>query len=110
MSKATKEYKKIIAALDNLKDHCKSMARDKDSDEIWQQDVQALQEAMDIISDYEKAVADSSRMTQHYEMMVKPARRSGVWCCPNCGKRVTYKHSFCHWCGKRVGWDGISKQ
>lgn len=34
-----------------------------------------------------------------------PEQRSGVYCCPACGKRIQYHHSYCHKCGKRVGWD-----
>lgn len=109
MSKATKEYIKIIDALDNLKDHCRSMARDKDNDEIWQQDVCALNEAMDIISDYEKVVADFNRMIKHYETMDKPIKQGGVWVCPTCGRRIQYNHSYCHYCGKRVGWREINR-
>ena len=51
-----------------------------------------------------------NRMIQHYETMAKPVHRSGVWCCPSCGKRIQYNHSFCHYCGKRIGWVGINKQ
>lgn len=45
----TKDYKKIIAQLDNLQEHTRSM--EHDGEEIWKQDSEALQEAMDIISD-----------------------------------------------------------
>jgi hypothetical protein len=105
VSKTTKEYKKIIDALGNLQEHCSSMARDKDNDEIWQQDVQALQEAMDIISDYEKVIEGINRLIQHYETKANPISRSGVWVCPECGRRVQYNHSYCHYCGKRMCWE-----
>lgn len=61
----TKDYKKIIAQLDNLQEHTRSMERD--GEEIWKQDSEALQEAMDIISDYEKVVASLNRMIEQYE-------------------------------------------
>lgn len=25
------------------------------------------------------------------------------WHCPECNHRVAPKHSFCHWCGKKLG-------
>lgn len=98
------DYKDIIASLDGLKDHCDDMARGEDT-EIWKQDVEALQEAMDIISDYEKVAVDAARMSQHYETVAKPIQKSGVWVCPACGKKIPYHHSYCHWCGKKVGWN-----
>lgn len=84
------DYKDIIESLDGLKDHC----------EIGP----AVREAMDIISDYEKVAVDAARMSQHYETVAKPIMKSGVWVCPACGKKIPYHHSFCHWCGKKIGW------
>ena len=100
----TKDYKKIIAQLDNLQEHTRSMERD--GEEIWKQDSEALQEAMDIISDYEKVVASLNRMIEQYERPeITRKIAAGVYVCPNCGKRVQVGHSYCHWCGKRVSWD-----
>ena len=106
MSKATKDYQKIIDDLDRFKCHCEEMARcDSINTTSWKEDVCALQESMDIISDYEKVIENSNRMMQHYETKAKPVRRDGVWCCPECGKRTSYNHSHCHWCGKKLGWE-----
>lgn len=100
----TKDYKKIIAQLDNLQEHTRSTERD--GEEIWKQDSEALQEAMDIISDYEKVVASLNRMIEQYERPeITRKIAAGVYVCPNCGKRVQVGHSYCHWCGKRVSWD-----
>lgn len=100
----TKDYKKIIAQLDNLQEHTRSM--EHDGEEIWKQDSEALQEAMDIISDYEKVVTSLNRMIEQYERP-EITRKIAAWVyvCPNCGKRVQVGHSYCHWCGKRVSWD-----
>ena len=103
MSKASKEYQKLINDLDSLRDYCKEMAREQPNGS-WRNDIESLQEAMDIISDYEKVVSDSNRLIQHYETEARPINRSGVWCCPECGRRVQYNHSHCHYCGKRMGW------
>lgn len=104
MSKASKDYQKIIEQLERLREHCSDMA--KGGDEVWKDDETALQEAMDIIYDYESIVASHNRMVEHYEtadMTIK--RQAGVYVCPNCGKRVQVGHSHCHWCGKKVQWD-----
>lgn len=103
MSKS-KDYKEILAQLENLMEHTSSM--EKDGEEIWKQDTKALQEAMDIISDYEKVVESLNRMAEQYERPEMTRKiAAGVYVCPNCGKRVQIGHSHCHWCGKKVSWD-----
>lgn len=87
------EYNALIEKLDNLKDRCEK------------EEEAALQEAMDIISDYEKIAVDAARMSKHYEMADKPIYKSGVYVCPVCGKKIPHRHSYCHWCGKKVGWN-----
>ena len=104
MSKASKDYQKIIEQLERLREHCSDMA--KGGDEVWKDDETALQEAMDIIHDYESIVASHNRMVEHYEtadMTIK--RQAGVYVCPNCGKRTQVGHTHCHWCGKKLSWD-----
>lgn len=99
------DYKDLIKKLDDLKDHCGDMGRSEDAEEIWKQDADALREAMDIIDDYEKVATNEARMSQHYESAEKPIRKSGVWVCPACGKKIPHHHSYCHWCGKKIGWN-----
>lgn len=97
MSKASKDYQKLIEQLNDCKTHC---------EQVSQEGVDALQEAMDIIHDYESVVASHNRMVEHYEtaaMTIK--RQAGIYVCPNCGKRVQVGHGHCHWCGKKVQWD-----
>lgn len=104
MSKASKGYQKIMEQLERLREHCSDMA--KGGDEVWKNDEAALQEAMDIIHDYESVVESHNRMVKHYEtadMTIK--RQAGVYVCPYCGKRIQVGHTHCHWCGKKVQWD-----
>lgn len=104
MNKASKDYQKIIGQLERLREHCSDMA--KGGDEVWKNDEAALQEAMDIIHDYESVVESHNRMVEHYEaadMTIK--RQAGVYVCPYCGKRIQVGHTHCHWCGKKVQWD-----
>lgn len=105
MSKPTRNYQQIIKQLEDLQDHCSSMVAPKDAEEIWKSDVDALQEAIDIISDYEKATAQAAAMVQKYEqpeMTIK--RAAGIYTCPLCGKRTQVGHTHCHWCGKKLRW------
>lgn len=106
MSKSTRDYQQIIKQLEDLQGHCSSMAAPKDAEEIWKSDVDALQEAIDIIADYEKATAQAAAMVQKYEqpeMAIK--RAAGIYTCPLCGKRTQVGHTHCHWCGKKLSWD-----
>ena len=34
------------------------------------------------------------------------ALKDGVWHCPNCNRRTRPGRSFCHWCGKKLKWEG----
>lgn len=105
MSKPTKDYQQIIKQLENLQSHCSSMAAQKDAEEVWRNDTDALQEAIDIIADYEKATAQTVEMIRKYETET-PAIHRGMdfYQCPACGKRTSRNHTHCHWCGKKLGW------
>ena len=109
MSKISKDYQKLMAVLDKLKERCKNMAV-LEKCVPWGEYAANIQEAMDIISDYEKVVADLNRMAQRYEI-AKTARRAdaGIYMCPECGKRTYYNHTHCHRCGQKLSWIGVSK-
>lgn len=68
-------------------------------------DAGILEEAMDIIADYEKVTEQLSIMMQKYET-VKDAisRGMGVYQCPDCGTMVNYGNEHCRNCGRRLGW------
>lgn len=105
MSKPTRDYQQIIKQLEDLQGHCSSMVAPKDAEEIWKSDVDALQEAIDIISDYEKATAQAAAMVQKYEQPEMTIKRAdGIYTCPLCGKRTQVGHTHCHWCGKKLRW------
>lgn len=99
------DYKKIVGQLQNLKDHCKDWADKEEPDNVWNKDVEALDEAMDIIYDYEQAVTTSARLIAKHET-VKDAidRGMGLWQCPDCQRMISYGNEYCHWCGRRLGW------
>ena len=97
MSKASKDYQKIIKALETIS-HVEQLAE--------MEEKAMVREAMDIIHDYESVVASHNRMVEHYETATLTIKRqAGVYVCPNCGKRVQEGHSYCHWCGKKVKWE-----
>ena len=69
-------------------------------------DADAVVEAISIISDYEKATAQTAELLQKYEQPAMAVRRAaGLYTCPLCGKRTQVGHTHYHWCGKKLSWD-----
>lgn len=72
--------------------------------------VQAMSEwekNLDIEYDYNGQAKMIQKMLLHYETEDRPIRRDGVFLCPACGKRTSEWHSYCHICGKKLGWGNI---
>ena len=64
----------------------------------------------DIEYDYKKQGEMLGGLIAYYRKDEKPIHRDGVWLCPACGKKITEWHSYCHICGKKVGWGGVLKR
>ena len=96
----------IIEQLEITKSKIKEIARNEYGGESWNDDLDALTEAADIVADYSKATAQASEMSQKYEQPAMAVRRAaGLYTCPLCGKRTQVGHTHCHWCGKKLSWD-----
>lgn len=103
---ATMTYDEIIEQLEITKSKIKEIARSEYGGESWNDDLDALTEAADIVADYSKATAQASEMSQKYEQPAMAVRRAaGLYTCPLCGKRTQVGHTHCHWCGKKLSWD-----
>lgn len=103
---ATMTYDEIIEQLEITKSKIKEIARNEYDGESWNDDLNALTEAADIVADYSKATAQASEMSQKYEQPAMAVRRAaGLYTCPLCGKRTQVGHTHCHWCGKKLSWD-----
>lgn len=63
--KVSKNYQKIISQLKSLYAHVSDMAMEDNSESIWKEDMEALQEAIDIIYDYEKATEQAKEKTDN---------------------------------------------
>ena len=106
--KKTKNYQKIISQLENLYVHVSEMAQ-SDGGDVWIKDKKALQEAIGIIDDYEKATEQTAQLVQRYEVGAKVIHRDmDIYVCPNCGRRARLNHTYCHWCGKKLLWESVS--
>lgn len=100
-------YDEIVEQLEITKSKIKEIARNEYGGESWNDDLDALTEAADIVADYSKATAQVSEMSQKYEQPAMAIRRrtGRLYTCPLCGKRIPVGHTHCHWCGKKVSWD-----
>lgn len=59
---------------------------------------------LDIIHEYRALVRQGDELRQKHTVAGKPFLKDGVWHCPDCNRRVAPNHSFCHRCGKKLGW------
>lgn len=103
-------YDEIIEQLEITKSKIKEIARNEYGGESWNDDLDALTEAADIVADYSKATAQASEMSQKYEQPAMAVRRAaGLYTCPLCGKRTQVGHTHCHWCGALLGQRSIRR-
>lgn len=80
-------YDEIIEQLEITKSKIKEIARNEYGGESWNDDLDALTEAADIVADYSKATAQASEMSQKYEQPAMAVRRAaGLYTCPLCGQ------------------------
>lgn len=69
-------YDEIIEQLEITKSKIKEIARNEYDGESWNDDLDALTEAADIVADYSKATAQASEMCQKYEQPAMAVRRA----------------------------------
>lgn len=75
-------YDEIIEQLEITKSKIKEIARSEYGGESWNDDLDALTEAVDIVADYSKATAQASEMSQKYEQPAMAVRRAaGLYTC-----------------------------
>ena len=80
-------YDEIIEQLEVTKSKIKEIDRNEYGGESWNDDLDALTEAADIVADYSKATAQASEMSQKYEQPAMAVRRAaGLYTCPLCGR------------------------
>ena len=111
----------ILSQLSSLKDNSADNAKAQDADPIWQQDVDALEATIGIISALQDEgitdaegvkdlIFDYNALGKQYQDLARkhlkpatPVHKDGVWHCPECNARTSFNHSFCHKCGKKIG-------
>lgn len=95
--------KELEAQLDSILSESRYMAGQKDADEIWKQDVKAIEEVKDILHDYDRQAGEIQRMIEKYETPVHALRKGDdLYLCPSCNRRIQPRHNHCHWCGRML--------
>lgn len=71
---------------------------------ISEEGARTAEEALDILHDYRLQSKQYKALHSKHEVAGKPFLKDGVWHCPSCNRRTTPNHSYCHCCGKKLGW------
>ena len=64
----------------------------------------AAEELKTVLQDYHALAKQYKSMFKKHCHEEKPVKKHDIWCCPACGRRTYYNHSYCHYCGKKLGW------
>lgn len=98
----------VKTQLEGMLSEFRHMAGREDLDgaykEVLEANAAALEEALDILQDYEKQARQAKKDAKHFHTETKPRRENGEWLCPKCKRKVRHNHSYCYWCGKKLGW------
>lgn len=71
---------------------------------LTEEGARTAEDALDILHDYRLQAKQDEALRQKHIIAGKPRMKDGVWHCPDCNRRVTPNHSFCHRCGKKLCW------
>lgn len=94
----------VRTRIEGLAARLRDKARQEGLDGASGVDAEALEEVLDILQDYEGLARQSREVHEQFYAEGRPTRENGLWLCPGCGRKVQYRHAYCHWCGKRMGW------
>jgi len=61
-------------------------------------------DALAILHDYRLQAKQYAALQKKHLTAGKPFLKDGVWHCPDCNGRCRPNNSFCHRCGKKLGW------
>lgn len=105
------EIDSIIARLGEMKSYCDTeidkMACTEAVNIIFalkEGGVETVEAAKDLVYDYNGLAKQYQAMHQRFGTAGRAVHKDGLWHCPSCNRRVNPGHSFCRWCGKKMGW------
>lgn len=93
-----------------LKDQLRSIkheaiinAQQENADTIWQKDVDAIDEVLDILEDYDKQAEQIRMLTKRHATPIHALKKGdGVYVCPVCNHYVTLRSNYCQRCGQML--------
>lgn len=65
-----------------------------------------FEQVLDMLQDYRSQGKQLKAVCRRFQVGKKPVYRDGLWHCPDCNRRTKLHHSYCHFCGKKLSWDG----
>ena len=71
---------------------------------LSEEGAKTTEDALDILHDYRLQGKQYAALQKKHMVAGKPFLKDGVWHCPACNGRCKPNHSFCHRCGKKLGW------
>ena len=71
---------------------------------LSEEGAKTTEDALDILHDYRLQGKQYKALHSKHKIAGKPFLKDGVWHCPDCNRRVAPNHSFCHRCGRKLGW------
>lgn len=71
---------------------------------ISEEGARTAEDALDILHDYRLQAKQNANLRSKHMVAGKAILKDSVWHCPDCNRRVAPNHSFCHRCGKKLGW------
>lgn len=110
-----KDIGKIIEQMHTILKLHQEATLPNEPDSVWQKDVDAIHDTIAILSELQDAGIDGlpalKRTIQRlkfykfkFDVPIPPKKGDGVLHCPQCNGRVQRGHTFCHKCGKKLGW------
>ena len=71
---------------------------------LSEEGAKTTEDALDILHDYQLQSKQYAALQKKHLTAGKPLLKDGVWHCPDCNGRCRPNNSFCHRCGKKLGW------
>lgn len=95
--------RELIDQLRSMRQDSMIHAKEANADPIWQKDVDAIDEVLDILEDYDKQAGQIRILTIRYATPAHALKKGdGVYVCPVCGRYVTLKSNHCQRCGQML--------
>lgn len=104
MKNEKKDYQKLVYILDEVA----SFLQPREDAENGQVVKDTFKEIQDVLYDYPQQAEQLRLLMEKYETEVPVIRGKGFFQCPSCNGRTGRRHSYCHKCGKKLGWGRVS--